>query len=161
MLLSKLRRVDNGGIGILLKTVYFLLLLAASVEDYRYHTVKPCWTVSMSLLGLLNMIRIKENRWVTLALTCACFLLLFFIYKLVEGLAKSRELVWQFGGADVRLIPGMMLVQGWDVALLGVFVGLVSVLLYHYVVRKEKKEIPLVPWMSTGCFVVELVGLLL
>lgn len=140
----------------MLKIVYFLLLIAASAEDYKYHTVSRRWTVSVFLLGLLNTI-IKENRWVTLALTCACFLLLFLLYQAVRVLAERKGFDWRFGGADVRLIPGMMLVQGWDMALTGVLTGLVSALLYHLFVKKEKKEIPLVPWMSAGCFVVEVV----
>lgn len=144
---------------ILLKVIYFLLLLAASVEDYRYRTVSPRWTVSVLALGLLNTI-INENRWVTLALTCACFLLLFCVYKAVELLTEKKGGDLQFGGADVRLIPGMMLVQGWDMALTGVFAGFVVALLYHFLVVRGKKEIPLVPWMAAGCFVIEMLAFL-
>jgi len=57
----------------------------------------------------------------------------------------------------VKLIPGMMLMQGWDIALMGIFTGLVPTLLYHLLVVKEKKEIPLVPWMTAGCFTVEVI----
>ncbi|MBP3569396.1 MAG: prepilin peptidase [Lachnospiraceae bacterium] len=140
----------------MLKVLYFLVLGAASVEDFRYHTVKPRWTILVFLLGVLNLIWTKENRWVTLALTCACFILLYLLYKLVLFLAARNGLAWSFGGADVRLIPGMMLVQGWDMALSGVFTGFVLALFY-YALAKEKKELPLVPWMTAGCFFVELI----
>lgn len=142
----------------MLKVVYFLLLGAASAEDYRYHTVSPRWTILVFLVGILNLIMTKENRWVTLALTCACFILLYLIYRVVLFLAEHRGLSWSFGGADVRLIPGMMLAQGWDIALSGVFAGLVLAVLYHFLFVKEKKELPLVPWMAAGCLFVEAVS---
>ncbi len=138
-----------------LKTVYFLLLGAASAEDFKYHTVRPGWIIAVFLLGILNLILTKENRWVTLALTCACFLFLFLFYKLVQMFAKKTGLPWQFGGADVRLIPGMMLVQGWDAGLSGVFAGLVLAMLYYGLCAKKKKELPLVPWMTAGCIMIE------
>lgn len=140
----------------MLKFIYFLLLFFASAEDYKYHTVKSHWVISVFLLGLLNIIT-KENRWVTLALTCACFMVLLLVYKVVAMLAVSKRTDWKFGGADVRLVPGMMLVQGWDIALMGIFIGFISVLVYYLVIARERKAIPLVPWMTAGCFAVEVV----
>ena len=127
------------------------------MEDFKYHTVKQFWTTGVFLLGIVNLILTKESRWVTLALTCACFLLLYLFYKIIQIIAEHTGLPWQFGGADVRLIPGMMLVQGWDTALSGVFTGFVFAMLYYCLYAKGKKELPLVPWMTAGCIVVELV----
>ena len=139
----------------MLKILYFLLLFVVSLEDYRHHTVKPRWIATIGIIGFLNCIT-KENRWVTLALTCACFLLLFLVYQLIRILEKRYSLSWKFGGADVRLIPGMMLMQGWDVALTGIFVGLFLAVGYYVFKKGKSREIPLVPWMSAGCLMVEL-----
>lgn len=139
--------------------IYFLLLLAASVEDYRSHRVKRHWVLAVYLLGLINILLHKENRWVTLALTCVCFGLLYLAYQGVERLAKQTGRPFSLGGADVRLIPGMMLVQGWDVALTGVFAGLLAAILCYLPAKRRKKEIPLVPWMALGCFFTEIIYL--
>ena len=144
----------------MLKGVYFLVLTLASVEDYKKHRVSPWWTGLVFLLGLCNWIWIKENRWVTLALTCACILLFWLLYQGVRLAAERFGRPWQFGGADVKLIPGMMLVQGWDVALEGIFLGCLLVVLFYLCRGKRKQEIPLVPWMTVGCFVTESVILL-
>lgn len=140
----------------MLKVCYFLLLAGASAEDYKHHTVRPQWTVSVFLLGLVNMIVQKNNRWVTLTLTCVCFLLLWAVYRMVLWVSRRKGLQWQFGGADVRLIPGMMLVQGWDVALGGVFAGLSLAAVYYMAVVRKRKALPLVPWMAAGCLAAEL-----
>ncbi len=137
----------------MLKIVYFLLLGAASVEDYKFHTVRPGWTIAVVLLGFAECIT-KENRWVTLALTCACFCMLLLFYRLVLVFGSRYQL--QFGGADVRLIPGMMLMQGWDVALGGVFVGLLLAAIHYALSYRKRKELPLVPWMTGGCMAIEL-----
>ena len=141
----------------MLKFGYFLLLVAASVEDYRKHRVSPWWITGVFLMGIINIISVKENRWVTIALTCACILVLYLFYQLILVLAQKHELPWKFGGADVRLIPGMMLVQGWDTALAGVLIGFLLAMGYYLFLLKSKKEIPLAPWMTLGCLVIEAV----
>lgn len=75
---------------------------------------------------------------------------------IVRKVAEKRNLPLAFGGADVRMIPAMMLVQGWDAALTGVFLGLCMAALFHLTAGRQKKEIPLVPWMGMGCFLVEI-----
>ena len=135
---------------------YFLLLLMASVEDYRSHTVKSQWVFLVWVLGIINIVLYKENRWVTVTLTCICFLVLWLVYLLVK---RAEEPALNFGGADVKLIPAMMLVQGWDMALAGVFLGLFLSLVYYLMIKKMRKDIPLVPWMTAGCFLVEIIYL--
>ena len=76
--------------------------------------------------------------------------------KEIKKVAEKRSLPLCLGGADVRIIPAMMMVQGWDTALTGVFVGLLAAVLYFLTAGKQKKEIPLVPWMGIGCFLVEI-----
>ncbi len=137
--------------------IYFLLLLIASVEDYKGHTVNRYPVLLLWLLGLVKMVLVQENRWVTVALTCICFVFLWIVYRLVCYLAKKKKVPWHFGGADVRMIPAMMLVQGWDRALQGIFLGFLAALLYYPVTKQIRKEIPLVPWMAAGCFVVEII----
>lgn len=139
--------------------IYFLLLLAASVEDSRTHTVQPYKIWLVWLLGMVHIVLEKENRWVTLALTCICFVFLLIVYRLVIYAAKYRKQSLCFGGADVKLIPGMLLVQGWDVALFGIFLGLLAAMFCHLFSGKRESEIPLVPWMSAGCLLVELIYL--
>lgn len=139
--------------------IYFLLLLAASVEDYRTHRVKQYWVLAVWALGLIKILSVKENRWVTVALTCICFALLVLIYILVRYMAERSNRPFKFGGADVRLIPAMLLVQGWDVALLGVFIGLLSAALYYFLKKRKREELPLVPWMTMGCALAEIIYL--
>ena len=139
--------------------VYFLLLLAASVEDYKNHTVKHRWVLLVYVLGLIKLVLQKENRWVALTLTCACFVILYLFYTLVKKVAERTGKPIRFGGTDVRLIPGMMLVQGWDTALTGIFTGLFFALCCHLPKRRRKRELPLVPWMSAGCFFIEIIYL--
>ena len=139
---------------------YFLMLLMAAVEDKKTHSVRSCWPIAIGILGFLNCIT-KENRWVTLALTCACFLLLLLLYQMVRFAEKKQWIFWQFGGADVRLIPGMMLMQGWEAALTGIFLGLLVATGYYLVIVRKKREIPLVPWMAAGCFLVEVLWVIL
>lgn len=140
----------------MITVMYFLLLLAASSEDYRTHTVSARWTWLMWILGLINIVLVKENRWVTITLTCLSFLTLWLIYVLVRKAAVCRKTVWEFGGADVRLIPAMMLAQGWEEALTGVFAGLCLSVLCSVFRRSNRRRIPLVPWMTAGCFLVEI-----
>ena len=140
----------------MITVLYFLLLLAAAVEDYKSHTVRDYHILFLWLLGGINLIVQKENRWVMVTLTCICFMLLLLGYVIVRKVAKQRNLPLAFGGADVRLIPAMMLVQGWDAALTGVFLGLCLAASYHLTIGRKKKEIPLVPWMGIGCFLVEI-----
>ena len=136
--------------------LYFLLLAAASAEDYKSHKVNRYVVLAVWLLGIINIVLEKENRWVSVALTCVCFAVLFAAYVLIKNLKICREKGICFGGADVRLIPAMMLVQGWDVALTGVFIGFAAAVLYYMGKSRGKKEIPLVPWMSMGCLLVEI-----
>ena len=98
----------------------------------------------------------KENRWVEVTLTCVCFIMLLVGYAIIKKVAEKRSLPLCLGGADVRIIPAMMMVQGWDTALTGVFVGLLAAVLYFLTAGKQKKEIPLVPWMGIGCLLVEI-----
>lgn len=139
---------------------YFLMLMLASLEDKKTHFIRPCWPTAIGILGFLHCIT-KENRWVTLALTCVCFLLFFFLYHLVRIAEKRQWIRWQFGGADVRLIPGMMLMQGWEKALTGIFLGLLAAAGYYLVIVRKKTEIPLVPWMAAGCFMIEVLWVIL
>lgn len=139
--------------------IYFLILLAASVEDYKSHTVKGPLVLMVWLLGLIKIVLVKENRWVTVALTCICFGLLWLVYFLVRRFAIRWKPALKFGGADVRLIPAMMLFQGWDTALTGVLAGLIFAAVYYMATGRRKKEIPLVPWMTAGCFLVEIIYL--
>lgn len=139
--------------------IYFLVLLAAAVEDYRTHRVKGYLVLSVWLIGLIKIFLIKENRWVTLALTCVCFVLLLFLYSFINSIMRRKKKALSFGGADVRLIPGMMLAQGWDVALTGVFLGLLCAGIYYIPAKRRKREIPLVPWMAAGCFFIEIIYL--
>jgi len=143
----------------LITVIYFLLLLAASAEDYKSHTVNRYLVGAVWLLGLINIVLKKENRWVTIALTCICFIALFVCYVVVRHLEEHGKRKLRFGGADVRLIPAMMLVQGWDTALTGVFAGLMAALIWYAASGRKKFEIPLVPWMSTGCFLIEIIYL--
>ena len=138
--------------------IYFLLLLAAAVEDYRTHTVGRYRVLGVYVLGLCKILLQKENRWVTVTLTCVCFVLLYLLYQGVKRLAERTGRPLLFGGADVRLIPGMMLVQGWA-ALSGVFAGLLTAFFFSLPPKRRRKEIPLVPWMVLGCFFVEIVYL--
>lgn len=140
----------------MITVLYFLLLLAAAVEDYKSCTVREYKIFLLWLLGGINLIVQKENRWVTMALTCICFIILLVGYVIVRKIAEKCNLPLDFGGADVRLIPAMMLVQGWNAALTGVFLGLCMAALYHLTAERQKKEIPLVPWMGIGCFLVEI-----
>ena len=140
----------------MIAVLYTFLLIAASVEDYRSHRVNRMVVLAVWLLGIIRMVFEKENRWVTVALTCICFIFLYIGYALVRSLAKRYNKMLLLGGADVKLIPAMMLVQGWDTALLGVFVGLLAAAGWYGVLARKKKEIPLVPWMSSGCFLVEI-----
>lgn len=139
--------------------IYFLLLLILSVEDYTSCTVRRYWIPCVYVLGIVKSLTDNENRWVTLALTCACFGMLYLVYLGTKLVAKKTGRVLRFGGADVRLIPGMMLVQGWDVALTGVFIGLLSALLFLRRKKQETGEFPLIPWMSAGCFLTEIIYL--
>lgn len=134
----------------MLQVVCVLLLVAASVEDCRKHQVNRWWTRGVFLLGILHIITEKENRWVTVTLTCICIFFLYLFYRLILFLEVRKNLSWKFGAADVRLIFGMMLVQGWDVALTGVLLGLLAAAVYYLVCAKEKKDIPLIPWMTAG-----------
>lgn len=138
----------------MLKILYFGLLVAASAEDYKNHRVRNCWILAVWLLGLLQVIR-QADRWVTLSLTCICFVLLLLLYLLVRRWNTQLQRKVSFGGADVRLIPGMMLAQGWDVALLGIFIGFSLAVVYYLLLVKQKKELPLVPWMTAGCLLAE------
>lgn len=137
----------------MLDIVYFLMLLMAAVEDKKDHCINPCWPIAIGILGLLNCMT-REDRWVTLALTCACFLLLFLLYQLVRFAEKKAWVAWQFGGADVRLIPGMMLMQGWDTALTGILAGLLAAAGYYLFPGRKEGEIPMIPWMAGGCFAI-------
>ena len=83
-------------------------------------------------------------------------MLLYLFYKLVLYVSARWSLTYTFGGADVKMIPGMMLMQGWDVALTGIFAGLLLAVVSYLVILRQKKEIPLIPWMSAGCFIAEL-----
>lgn len=139
--------------------IYFLLMLMASVEDYRTHTVGRHWVLAIWSLGIINIAFQKESRWVTVLLTCICFTLLLLLYFLVQKATEWRNCSLNFGGADVRLIPAMMLVQGWDTALTGIFVGMSGIVLYYFITGRKKKAIPLVPWMTFGCFLVEIIYL--
>lgn len=134
---------------------YFLMLLLVAVEDKKTHSVRPCWPIAIGLLGFLHCMT-KEDRWVTLALACACFLCFFIVYHLVRFAEKKKWVSWMLGGADVRLIPGMMLMQGWETALTGILLGLLGAAGYYLMINRQKTEIPLVPWMTAGCFTVEL-----
>lgn len=139
----------------MLQAVCFLLLMAASVEDYRKHRVSRWWTRGVFLLGLVNIILEKENRWVTVTLTCVCLFVLYLLYRLVLILEYRYGFSWTFGGADVRLIPAMMLVLGWEPALVGVLLGFLLVAVWYLFRGKEKQEIPLVPWMTAGWLMVQ------
>ncbi len=143
----------------MITAIYFLLLLAASVEDYRSHKVSGCRVAAVWLLGIIHIAMEKENRWVTVALTCVCFIVLLLLYWFIRRAAERKKQELRFGGADVRLIPAMMLVQGWDRALTGVLSGLLAAAVYHLAPDRRKKEIPLVPWMTAGCFLLEIIYL--
>jgi len=143
----------------LITVLYFLLLAAISAEDYKSHKVNRYAVLVIWLLGLINIVLEKENRWVSVALTCVCFAVLYVGYLLVRSLKVCSDRGIRFGGADVRLIPAMMLVQGWDVALTGVFIGFVAAVFFYMPAGKQRKEIPLVPWMSAGCLSAEIIYL--
>lgn len=140
----------------MITVIYFLLLAVASAEDYRSHRVNRYVVFAVWLLGLIHIILEKESRWVTVSLTCICFVVLYMCYVLARHLEKRWKREIRFGGADVRLIPAMMLVQGWDVALMGIFMGLLFAAGKYVIYRKGNHEIPLVPWMSAGCFLVQI-----
>lgn len=135
--------------------LYFFLLIIASIEDYRYHRVHGRWIFAIFLLGFFRLCLEQENRWVTVALTCLCFLLFYIVYWVIRWIAKKTSKKLAFGGADVRLIPAMMLVQGWDTALLGVLIGLVFAIIKSCICKEMKKEIPLIPWITFGCIFVK------
>lgn len=143
----------------MITVLYFLLLMAASAEDYKKHRINRIVVLSVWLMGIIRIVLEKENRWVTVALTCICFILLYICYVLVRHFSGKYHRNLRFGGADVRLIPAMMLVQGWDRALTGVFAGLAAAFLWHIVSGRKNREIPLVPWMSGGCILVEIIYL--
>lgn len=144
----------------LIKIAYILLLAAAAIEDTKHHRVDKIYSILLLVIGCIQMYTIQEGRWVSLALTCICFLVLYGLYGLVLVWSKHRKRKISFGGADVRLIPGMMLVQGWDVALTGIFGGLTAAVVWTLVKKQWKEEIPLVPWMSVGCIVMEILVLI-
>ena len=134
----------------IIQVLYFFLLLVASIEDYKYHRVRGRWIIAMFLLGVLRLYFEREYRWVTVALACICFLFLYMMYYVVALLAKKYKKRVVFGGADVRLIPAMMLVQGWENALLAVFLGLLLAIFKAFICKEKKKEIPLIPWITLG-----------
>ena len=135
----------------IIEGVYFFLLVIASIEDYRYHRVQNRWIFAIFLLGIFRLYLEQEDRWVTITLTCICFLLFYMLYLVVRWLAKKSSQRLAFGGADVRLISAMMLVQGWDTALFGILIGLVFASVKSCICREFKKEIPLIPWITFGC----------
>lgn len=133
-----------------IQVLYFFFLLVASIEDYKYHKVHGEWITAIFLLGIVRLCLEEEYRWVTVTLACICFLLFYLIYQVVSLLSKKYNKNLSFGGADVRIIPSMMLVQGWDKALLAVFFGLLFAVLKAYIGKEKKKEIPLIPWITLG-----------
>ncbi|MBO5352434.1 MAG: prepilin peptidase [Lachnospiraceae bacterium] len=135
----------------MIKVIYICLLLAASLEDFRYHRIRRIHIYLTTLLGCICMSTVQEHRWVSLTLTCSFFLVLYMIYRLSAALAGKKGRSGGLGGADVRMIPGMMLVQGWDVALTGILIGLVSAIVVYGFKGRWREEIPLIPWMSAGC----------
>jgi len=140
----------------LITVLYVLLLVTASAEDYKSHRVNRMVVMSVWLLGFIRIVLEKEDRWVTVALTCVCFIVLYAYYRLIRYLAEHCSRPLAFGGADVKLIPAMMLVQGWDTALLGVFLGLSAATGRYAISTGKMQRIPLVPWMSAGCILVEI-----
>ena len=128
-----------------------LLLCGASGEDIKYHRVHRRWEIGIFLLGVLRLCVTEDNRWVTIALTCFCFLLWYILYLVAAE--------WMnFGGADVRLMTGCMLALGVPEALYGLFLGFCMTALYVVLVKKKcRDEIPLVPWMTAGIIVYEFI----
>lgn len=137
----------------MLQVVCFLFLVAASVEDCRKHRVNRWWTRGVFLFGMIHIITVKENRWVTVTLTCICTVLFYLVYRLTIVLEARKGLSWKFGAADVRLLSGMMLLQGWDTALTGALIGLLAAAVYYLFFAGAKRDIPLVPWMTAGWLV--------
>lgn len=135
----------------MIKVIYAFLLFAASLEDYRSHRIRSVHIYLTTLLGCIRISTVQEHRWVSLALTCSFFVALCVVYRLSVVLAAKKGRAGGLGGADVRLIPGMMLVQGWDTALTGILIGLLAAIAVYGISGRWKEEIPLVPWMSAGC----------
>ena len=146
---------------VIILVIYFCFLLFASIEDYKYHKVHPRWEIGIFSLGLLRLYLEQDNRWVTVTLTCLCFFLFYSLYSITLLLQKKGYQKLSFGGADVRMIPSMMLVQGWETALLGVFLGLLVALLKTIIRKEQKKELPLIPWISIGSMICQLYSLFL
>lgn len=126
------------------------ILALAALEDIQFHRVRRRWETGLCLCGVLRMCVTEESRWATWSLTCVCFFMWYVLYLV----AKKKE--YQFGGADVRLMTYAIPALGVSTALPGIWLGCIGacgVLIFH---GKHKREIPLVPWIAGGCFLMEL-----
>lgn len=146
---------------LILTGMFFLILLICAAADIKQHKVSNRWTAALCLPGLIRIVLEPEDRWETAVLTCLFFFLMYFLYRIVllAGRRNSRQL--SFGGADVKLMFGMMLFLGWKEALHGIFAGLSALVLWYAAgvltgkIRKNR-EVALVPWLVFGVIIVEL-----
>ena len=126
-----------------------ILLCAASAEDKKYHRVHRKFELEIFLLGIFRLCVTEDNRWVTISLTCFCFLLWYLLY-----LAAGKK---YFGGADVRLMTACMPALGENAALQGAGTGFLMAGVYYILIsRKRTAEIPLIPWLTIGIIVREI-----
>lgn len=144
--------------------MFFLVLFVCAAEDLKHHKVSNRWTAVLCLPGLIRIGMEPEDRWETAVLTCLFFFLLYVLYRLTRFLGKKSSRRISFGGADVRLIPGMMLFLGWKEALCGIFTGLCAAAVWYVVALlsgkgRREREVPLVPWIASGTAVVTLARL--
>lgn len=102
---------------------------------------------------------------------CLFFGLLLLVYQLANRLGAPKESSFALGGADVKLMFGILLVFEWQQALYGLLFGLSAAavwLLLHGLMQHSRtgrhrpiRKLPLVPWIAGGSYASQLLFLIL
>lgn len=123
----------------------FIVLLALSIIDFRYKGAPDLLLNSGVILSLLYAFNIDGLK------NAAIFAAIFYILRFILSKVKKQEAM---GLADVYIFAIMGAVLGLKLGFISIFVGAVLTLPAYMIVAKKDYELPFIPFLSAGLFLV-------
>lgn len=129
--------------------LFFIVLCALSISDYRTRIIYPRYIRLLLLLGIIHVIFDYKN-WINNV--CGFFSVSVVLF-LIHLVSKGRLI----GGGDVKMMAACGMILGQDLIWYAFFIGCVIGLVAHsiaMIIWKVDKSLPMGPYFSIGIFVV-------
>lgn len=148
-----------------LASIAIMIYICIAFIDAKHYIIPDSLNIILGIIGIVSLFFVNEQgnisiNWIDRLIGLGVGFLLLIIFVLLEKVLKKEVI----GGGDLKLIISTGLFLGWQLMLLGIFIGSIVACLVELPLSKNEKirenhRLPFGPYLVVGFIVSLLFGL--